>query len=408
MSAEIIAIGTELLIGQIANTNAQYLSRQLNHLGVGVFYHSVVGDNLERILEAFTIASKRSQFIFVTGGLGPTEDDITREAISLFSKKPLEEDPHSKERIESFFKAKNKPMPERNVKQALIPKGAQILANDYGTAPGFILPLEDTTFVSLPGPPREMQNLFEAQVMPALFEKERASIASKFIKVFGMGESLVEEKIMDLVLNQTTPTIATYATQGDVTIRLTAKDEKNRGDEIFEPVLGEILHRLGKNVYSTENETLNEVVAKLLLTKNKTLSTAESCTGGNLAKSLTDIPGISKVFLAGFVTYSNQAKMKSLGVSSKTLENHGAVSGHTALEMAIGARLNARTDLAISITGIAGPDGGTKEKPVGLVYIGFSTGTNSFAKELRLSGDRDRIRNLTTLYALNILREALN
>jgi nicotinamide-nucleotide amidase len=407
MNAEIIAIGTELLIGQIANTNAQYLSKKCNDLGLGVFYHTVVGDNMDRVLEILKIALTRSQYIFVTGGLGPTEDDITRDAISKFAKVPLKEDSLSKEKIIEYFQKKNTPMSPNNLKQALLPEGSTILYNNFGTAPGFILTLEDHFIISLPGPPQEMQSMFEGDVIPNLFPQSQTSISSKFIKVFGLGESFVEEKIMDLVLAQTSPTIATYAALADVTIRLTAKNYLKSGDEIFEPVLSEIKKRLDPHIYSTENEALNEVVAKLLLKNNTTISTAESCTGGLLAKSLTDIAGISEVYHTGFVTYSNQSKMKSLGVSSQTLEKYGAVSGHTALEMAIGTRLNARTDISISITGIAGPGGGTEEKPVGLVYIGFSSGKNSFARELRLTGSRDKIRNLTTLHALNIIREYL-
>jgi nicotinamide-nucleotide amidase len=367
----------------------------------------VVGDNMDRVLESLKIAKSRSHYIFVTGGLGPTEDDITRDAISVFTNHPLKEDPLSKEKIMEYFQKKNSPMPPSNLKQALIPDGSQILYNNFGTAPGFILTLEDRFIVSLPGPPQEMQSMFENEVIPSLFSNFQTTIASKFIKVFGMGESSVEENIMDLVLNQTSPTIATYASYADVTIRLTAKNDAGAGDEIFEPVFSEVLKRLGKHVYSTDHEDLNQVVANLLLKKKVTISTAESCTGGLLAKSLTDVPGISQAYQTGFVTYSNQAKIKALGVSPQTLEKYGAVSGHTALEMAIGARLNSRSDISLSITGIAGPDGGTEEKPVGLVYIGFSSAKNSFAKELRLSGNRDKIRNFTTLHALNIIREYL-
>lgn len=406
MNAETIAIGTELLIGQISNTNARYLSEKLNELGINVYYHTVVGDNMKRILEVLNIAKKRSKYIFLTGGLGPTQDDVTRDAVAQFANVPLKEDAKAKEKIEAFFKSKNIPMPISNLNQALIPDGSTILANDYGTAPGFLLPFEESLIICLPGPPREMQNMFQNQVLPKISKEDFRPITSKYIKLFGIGESLVEEKILDLISAQTSPSIATYANEGSLTIRLTAQKNKENKTDCFEPVLSQIIERLKDNIYSIDNEYLHEVVGKLLIKTNTTISTAESCTGGLISKHLTDVAGISSVFHTGFVTYSNDAKIRLLGVSEKTLKTYGAVSSQTALEMSKGARDKSGTDIGIAVTGIAGPGGGTFEKPVGLVYLGYCDNEKHFAKELRLSGSREKIRNLTVLNAFKTILES--
>ena len=406
MNAETIAIGTELLIGQISNTNARYLSEKLNELGINVYYHTVVGDNMKRILEVLNIAKKRSKYIFLTGGLGPTQDDVTRDAVAQFADVPLKEDAKAKEKIEAFFKSKNIPMPISNLNQALIPDGSTILANDYGTAPGFLLPFEESLIICLPGPPREMQNMFQNQVLPKISKEDFRPITSKYIKLFGIGESLVEEKILDLISAQTSPSIATYANEGSLTIRLTAQKNKENNTDCFEPVLSQIIERLKDNIYSIDNEYLHEVVGKLLIKTNTTIATAESCTGGLISKHLTDVAGISSVFHTGFVTYSNDAKIRLLGVSEKTLKTYGAVSSQTALEMSKGARDKSGTDIGIAVTGIAGPGGGTFEKPVGLVYLGYCDNKKHFAKELRLSGSREKIRNLTVLNAFKTILES--
>ncbi len=406
MNAETIAIGTELLIGQISNTNARYLSEKLNELGINVYYHTVVGDNMKRILEVLNIAKKRSKYIFLTGGLGPTQDDVTRDAVAQVADVPLKEDSKAKEKIEAFFKSKNIPMPISNLNQALVPDGSTILANDYGTAPGFLLPFEESLIICLPGPPREMQNMFQNQVLPKISKEDFRPITSKYIKLFGIGESLVEEKILDLISAQTSPSIATYANEGNLTIRLTAQKNKENKTDCFEPVLSQIIERLKDNIYSIDNEYLHEVVGKLLIKTNTTISTAESCTGGLISKHLTEVAGISSVFHTGLVTYSNDAKIRLLGVREKTLTTYGAVSSQTALEMSKGARDKSGTDIGIAVTGIAGPGGGTFEKPVGLVYLGYCDNEKHFSKELRLSGSREKIRNLTVLNAFKTILES--
>lgn len=406
MNAETIAIGTELLIGQISNTNAKYLSEKLNELGMNVYYHTVVGDNLQRILEVLNIAKSRSKYIFLTGGLGPTQDDVTRDAVAKFANVALKENNEAKEKIKNYFSEKNIDMPISNLNQAFVPDGAKILANDYGTAPGFFLPFGDSIIISLPGPPREMQNMFENQVLPLICKDDFNPIISKYIKLFGLGESVIEERILDLISSQTSPSIATYANDGSVTIRLTAQKNKESSSDCFEPILGKIIERLKNNIYSIDDESLNEVVGKMLIKTNTTISTAESCTGGLISKCLTDVCGISNVFHTGFVTYSNNSKVKLLNVKKKTLETFGAVSSQTALEMAKGAKDNAGTDIGVSVTGIAGPGGGTEKKPVGLVYIGYCDNYKHIFKELRLTGNREKIRNLTVLNTFKTILES--
>jgi nicotinamide-nucleotide amidase len=281
-----------------------------------------------------------------------------------------------------------------------------ILRNGAGTAPGFYINTGNCMIVVLPGPPKEMKHIFENEVVKQLFTNEDFVNHSKFIKVFGMGESALEEALIDLIDNQTNPSIATYVKDGEVTVRLTAKVKSgNFSDDAFEPVLSEILKIIGNKVFSVDNEELHETCGNLLIKNNITIATAESCTGGLLAHKLTAVPGISSVFNAGFITYSNKAKIELLNVNPQTIEKNGAVSKETAVEMAKNARTKTQSSIGISITGIAGPDGGTLEKPVGLVFIGFSSAETDFYKELRLSGDRERIRNLTTLHALDIIRK---
>ena len=405
MKAEILAVGTELLMGQIVNTNAQYLSSKLPDVGVSVYYHSVVGDNPDRLRESLELALKRCDVVITTGGLGPTQDDLTKETISQICQRKLVLHNESLEDIKAFFKKIGREMTQNNEKQAYMPENSIILKNNNGTAPGCIIEQQGKVIIMLPGPPSEMKPMFNDFVFPYFKKKSSYTIESKFLRVFGIGESAMETKILDLIDVQTNPTIATYAKEGEVTIRVSAKVEQGQqAEELMKPVIEEIRKRTGQCLYSEEDKTLDQVAAELLLKNNLTLSTAESCTGGLVSQTLTNIPGISKIFMGGAVTYSNEAKEEYLGVKKETLLKYGAVSRETAFEMAEGIRRRLKTDLGVSITGIAGPDGGTPEKPVGLVYIGLSSEQCTITKELRLLGNRSKIRTITALNVFDMIR----
>lgn len=405
MRAEILAVGTELLLGQIANTNAQYISSKLPEAGVGVYYHSVVGDNPDRLEDCLKLALKRCDIVITTGGLGPTQDDLTKETISRVCGKKLVLHQESLNDIRNYFSSLGRQMTPNNEKQAYMPEGCIILKNTNGTAPGCIIETGGKIVVMLPGPPAEMKPMFLDYVIPYFKNKGAYSIESVILRVFGIGESAMETKIMDLIDAQTNPTIATYAKEGEVSIRVTASVLKGESaDSILIPVVNEIKRRTGDNLYSDKDKTLDAVVAELLTKNNITIGTAESCTGGLISEKLTDIPGISQVFMGGAVTYSNEAKVEYLGVKEQTIKAHGAVSRETASEMAEGIRKRLKTDIGISVTGIAGPGGGTAEKPVGLVYIGLSSESGTVTKELRLSGNRKKIRTITALNVFDLIR----
>lgn len=408
MNAEILAVGTELLMGQIANTNAQYISARLPEAGIGVYYHSVVGDNPARLKECLSLSLSRSDIVIMTGGLGPTQDDLTKETVAAAMNRKLVLDQESLDKMKAFFARLNRQMTDNNIKQAYLPENSIIIRNRNGTAPGCIIENDGKTIIMLPGPPSEMRPMFDETVLPYFFEKSQYRLESKFLRIFGIGESAMEDMILDLIDKQTNPTIAPYAKDGEVTLRITARYPKNElGKDIIKPVEEEIRRRLGDAVYSSDNKNLEEVAAEMLLSANTTISLAESCTGGLVASKLTDIPGISKVFDRGLVTYSNRAKAESLGVKQETLDRYGAVSSETAVEMAEGIRRVAGTHIGLSITGIAGPDGGTPEKPVGLVYVALASETGVECKKLNLWGNRSRIRNVTALHAFDMVRRYL-
>ncbi len=405
MIAEILAVGTELLMGQIANTNAQYISGRLPDVGVSVYYHSVVGDNPNRLKEALSLALKRSDVVIMTGGLGPTQDDLTKETVAEAFGRKLVLNEESLERLKRHFARTNRVMTENNLKQANMPEGAIVLQNNNGTAPGCILEEGNKAVIMMPGPPREMKPMFEDGVIPYFRSKAEYRLVSRFLRIIGVGESALEMEFKELFENQTNPTIAPYVKEGEVTLRITAKcSGEAEGEAMIEPVARLILDKLGSKVYSIDDRDLEEIVGELLIKNNITVSLAESCTGGMIAARLTDIPGISKVFNRGFVTYSNEAKIENLGVNPVTLQKHGAVSRETAIEMAKGVRALAGTDIGLAVTGIAGPDGGTAEKPVGLVYVALADKHDTICKELRLTGNRARIRNSTVVQALNLIR----
>jgi len=405
IKAEILAVGTELLMGQIANTNAQYISGRLPEVGVGVYYHTVVGDNTSRLKDCLSLALKRADVIIMTGGLGPTKDDLTKETISEFFGRKLVLHQESLEKIEDFFKKLNRNMTENNKKQAYLPEGSLVIENNNGTAPGCIIEDGKKVVVMLPGPPKEMKPMFDKTVMEYFLKKASFKLVSRFIRIFGIGESAMEEKIIDLIDGQTNPTIAPYAKDGEVTLRVTARCYNDReGEELITPVIDEIKNRLGDAVYSVDNKNLEEVVGELLIKNNISISFAESCTGGLLSSIITDIPGISTVFAGSMVTYSNEVKAGSLGVKEETLNTHGAVSSSNAKEMAVNIRRKMNTKLGVSVTGIAGPGGATESKPVGLVYVALADENDVVCSKLNLWGNRSKIRNNTVLNALDMIR----
>jgi nicotinamide-nucleotide amidase len=408
MNAEIIAVGNELLLGRISNDNAAYISGRLSEAGLKVNFHTAVGDDPGHLGEVLKTALGRSDVLVLTGGLGPTEDDLTGEtvAVALGRKFVLHE--KTLALIKKRYARMHRYMDGRNLKQAHVPEGATVLENSRGTAPGCIIEWKGRLVVLLPGPPSEMKPMFDKAVLPRLLKESSWEVKTVDLKIFGLGESLVEEKVSEFTGMGKNPSVATYVQEGEVTLRITARFGRGgKPDSILSPILKPVMRRLGRCVFSTQGETLPEAVGRLLIKKEISISVAESCTGGMLSEYLTGVPGISSVFSLGIVAYGNDMKIKLLGVGSGTLEKHGALSARTAEEMAAGIRKKARSDIGISITGIAGPGGGTPGKPVGLAFIGFSDGDGTFSRELNLIGDRRKIRRLCCLHALDIVRRRI-
>ncbi|HHW67907.1 MAG: nicotinamide-nucleotide amidase [Epulopiscium sp.] len=410
MNAEILAVGTELLLGDIVNTNAQYIARRLADIGVNVYYQSVVGDNESRLYKSFELALERADIVITTGGLGPTNDDLTKETAAAIAGKPLVLDQKSLEWIESYFSKLGRKMTENNRKQAYFPEGSVIFHNEYGTAPGCAIEVGKKKIILLPGPPREMKPMFENSVIPYLTQFQDGVLVSKVLRICGLGESQVVDMLKDIIDAQTNPTIAPYAKTGEVTLRITskAKTRDEASKKIF-PVEEKIRNILGNHIYGEgEDTTLESVVAEMLIRHNKTIAVAESCTGGLLAARLVNYPGISSVFMEGAVTYSNASKIRQLSVKEETLSKYGAVSKETAEEMAKGICQSAGTDIGISTTGIAGPGGGSAEKPVGLVYSGVCIDGEVFSKKFSFTGDRQNIRERTVISVLDWVRRILS
>lgn len=410
MVVELVSVGTELLLGNIVNTNARYLSEKCAMLGLSVYYQTTVGDNEERLAEVIKTALNRSDIVILNGGLGPTEDDLTKETCAKVMGLPLVTDQHTEERLKEYYKGRKKEdLPESNWKQAVIPEGAVVFDNGNGTAPGLVVEQNGKTVILVPGPPNELYPMMEKQICPYLQKKNEEVILSQMVKICGFGESKVEEMILDLIDKQTNPTLATYAKQGEVHLRVTARAAtEEEAKKLLKPMVKEIKKRFGEAVYTTdEKETLTDVVVKLLKKHELTVTTAESCTGGLLAGTLVGIPGVSEVFREGFVTYSNKAKRKLLDVSKSTLKKYGAVSAQTAKEMAKGGVFATDADICVAITGLAGPDGATPEKPIGLVYIACYMNDKVHVEEFRFKGDRQKIRERSVVQALDVLRRSI-
>ena len=410
MKAEIITVGTEILLGDILNTNCRYLSRELAAMGIEMYYQITVGDNEERLLKTLKESLNRSDIVICTGGLGPTEDDITKEVCAKYFGYKLELHKPSLDAMIERFKHMNRVPTKNNEKQAYFPKEAYILKNDNGTAPGCIMEKEGKMIVVLPGPPREMESMFENYVKPYLSKLTDDVIESEVLRIIGVGESKVENDILDIIDSQTNPTIATYAKGYECTLRITAKAKSvEEAKELIKPMSDEMKRRFGQSLYATGETSIEEVVAKMLVENNLKIAVAESCTGGMVSASLINYPGISSVFMEGCVTYSNEAKMKSLGVKKETLDVYGAVSDNCAKEMASGVAARYNTNVGIATTGIAGPGGGTDEKPVGLVYFGIYINGKVITKKYVFNGDRQGVRERATRTILNDLRlELLN
>ncbi len=409
MKCEIISVGTELLLGNIVNTNSQYLSERLADLGLSVFYHHTVGDNEERLLVTAEEALERCDLAIFTGGLGPTDDDLTRETVAKAMGLRITNDPGILAKIRQYYDKMGRVMPEVNKKQANVPEGAIVLENDNGTAPGLILEKDGKWAILLPGPPKEMIPLFEQKVVPWLREKGESSVIfSKTLRVVGVGESAIQEQLQHIFDRQTNPTVAPYAKTSETHLRVTAKAETEElASGMIEPVVAEIEGILGDNIYGYDDMTLEMTILKLAKEKGLIVSTAESCTGGLVSSRITDVGGSSEIFTGSVVSYSNEIKMKVLGVKEETLIAHGAVSGETAAEMAEGVRRLMGADIGISTTGIAGPGGGSEAKPVGLAYIGIATADGTKTYRHFSVGNREKIKWNTSTRALDILRRRM-
>lgn len=409
MICEILSIGTELLMGQIANTDAQYLSQKLSQLGITVYHHTTVGDNPNRVKEALNTALERSDIVITTGGLGPTEDDLTKEMVAEYFGLNMELHEPSMEALKARMASYGaRQITENNYKQAYFPHGSIIMPNRRGTAPGCIVERDGKTVAVLPGPPRELTDMFEQQLEPYLQGKTEMRITSRFLRIFGVGESLTETKLIDL-FHLGTPTLALYCGAGEVQARLSVMHSLDTDPApILDPVEAEIRMRLGDAVYAEGmDNSMEKTVLAMMADRGYTLALAESCTGGMLASKLVDCSGASNVLVVGHVTYSNEAKIRVLGVHEETISEHGAVSEQCAIEMAEGARRESGADYALSVTGIAGPDGGSEAKPVGTVFVGIASNHGAYAQKFSLRGDRNWIRTLSCQNALNLLRKAL-
>ena len=410
-TVEILSVGTELLLGNIANTDAQILSQGLSELGLNVYYHTVVGDNPQRARQAVAIAKQRADIIITTGGLGPTCDDLTKNVLAEAFGKKLVFDEASAQRIRSYFTRTGRPMTENNLQQAMLPEGCTILANDWGTAPGCAFFADGVHVIMLPGPPSECRPMFQYRARPYLLSLSEGVIASHTLKLFGIGESTMEAQLRDQMNAMHNPTLAPYAKEGECELRVTAKaPTDHEAQALLKPTVEEIKALFGAKVYGVDVSSLEEVVERLLLEKGLTLGVAESCTGGLMAKRLTDVPGSSKVFLGGIVSYTNQIKAGVLGVPQALLDQFGAVSPQVAQAMAEGARRVLGCDIALSSTGVAGPDRDDRGNEVGTMFVAIATPQGSFVRPLSLGNRpvRARLRTQTASHAFDLARRYLS
>lgn len=407
MRTEIIAVGTELLLGEIVNTDAPMIAQGLAELGIGVYFQTVCGDNPDRLKSVLEVAKQRADLIITTGGLGPTADDLTKETIAAAFGKGLARDEESMARLREHFKGRT--MTKNNEKQADVPEGCTVFQNDWGTAPACAFEGEGCLVIMLPGPPRECTPLFREKVMPFLEKRRGGALCSRYVKVFGMGESEMASRLSRQMDTWENPTAAPYAKEGECLVRITAMGkDKEEAFAMTEPAVREVRQVLGDVVYGVDADSLEQVVVQEMTARGLTLATAESCTGGLMGKRITDVPGASACYLGGVVSYQNEVKENLLGVRHETLITKGAVSEDTACQMAEGVRKALGADIGISTTGVAGPGGGTPEKPVGLIYVGISTKDKTWAvRILRPRQSRESLRRLASSTAFDLVRRHL-
>ncbi len=407
--AEIIAVGTELLLGNIANTDAQFLSEQLSSVGVDVLYHTAVGDNPQRLAEIIDIARRRCDLLVFTGGLGPTYDDLTKETVCRAFGVELEFHPEIVEEIRHYLDTVfGAEAPKLDQQQAYLPEGCAVLHNAVGTAPGCIFEKDGVTVVMLPGVPRECRYLTEHGLLPWLREKHGGVILSHDLRTFGLREPIVQKLLADLMDDAVNPSLAPYAKTGEVLLRLTAKGSTaEECEELMAPLFWDVRARLGEYLYGVDVDSLEQRAVQLLKERRLTFSAAESCTGGLIAKRVTDVPGASAVFLGGVVSYTNGVKAKVLGVPEELLDQYGAVSAPVARAMAEGVRRITGSDLAVSVTGVAGPDRDDRGNEVGTVFIGFAAPEETTVRHLNLGTGRERVRTLAAHHAFDMLRRYL-
>jgi nicotinamide-nucleotide amidase len=412
MKAEIICIGTELLLGQIVDTNAAFLARELADLGINLYHKTTVGDNLERIIRVLQLAWERADLLILSGGLGPTQDDLTREAVAGLLNEPLEFNEEAWQQVTAYFNKVQRPMAESNRRQALFPPSGQVVPNHLGTAPALFVAKDQRYIVALPGVPSELKGIWEAQVKPRLrpiLDRENKPVlTSRILKIVEIGESVMEEKIMDLIQGQTNPTIAPYAGKGEVSLRITAQGfVQNENERLIAAVVAKIRERIGAYIYGYDSDNLETVIGRILKKAGWWLATAESCTGGLIAHRLTNVPGSSDYFLGGVNCYSNQLKISLAGVPEPVIREYGAVSPETAQAMASGIRVRTGAQVGLGITGIAGPGGGSPEKPVGLVYLAVDMAGRVMAEKRIFPFDRTGNKEASAQAMLTLLWKGL-
>ena len=405
MNVEILSIGTEILLGDIVNTNAAFLSRRLAAMGMNLYRQSVVGDNLGRVVAAISESFSRADMIITTGGLGPTEDDLTKEAVAEYFGLKMILDEKSADALRLFFEKLGRPMTENNMRQAYFPEESIIVKNDRGTAPACIVEKDGKVIIVLPGPPREMSYVFENEIEPYLSKFNDSVIKSLTLKMFGIGESKMEDSVKDLIFKYSNPTIAPYAKTGESELRISAKAaSEEEASALIKPVESEIRQRLGEFIYGTNSDSLASVLVQKCREKNITFASAESCTGGMISSMITSVAGSSDVFAGGITAYSNDVKTGILRVNPETVEKYGAVSEECAAEMCTGCAQLFSVDAAFAVTGIAGPGGGSVEKPVGTVCFGFYYKGDIQTVKMHFGGDREMVRIRSAMFVLDALR----
>lgn len=408
MNAEIICIGTELLLGNIVNTDATDVAQTLSEMGISVYRYTAVGDNPERLAEVVQAAARRADLLITTGGLGPTLDDLSKQTVAAAFGKKLVRHPECEADIRTYFERLHRPMTPNNLLQAMLPEGCTVLKNDWGTAPGCVFDAEGVKVIMLPGPPRECRAMLRYRVAPYLKGLSGQTIHSRYVHIFGMGESQVESLLHDLMEQSSNPTVAPYAKEGEVMLRITAAaSSQAEAETMIEPVAAQIRTVLGPLIYTEEYDSLEQTCLNLLRQADKTLATAESCTGGYIAKRMTDLPGSSAVFVGGVVAYTVPVKEQLLGVPAGLIERCGVVSVEVAAAMAEGVRARLGSSFGIGVTGLAGPDGDGSNRPVGLVYVALSNGNNTWVRAIQQTGERERVRYIAGHHAFDMLRRVL-